>query len=260
MPRPIVRRRSSGQILREALALYRENRPAMLALGALFVPAAVVEGVVQEVVFSITPLGALASTAGTDSLVSATIALIVGGAGHLVAAAIVVAGVAWLTTQLDAGRRPSVREALRAMGRRMGPSLGVLGRSSLVVILLSLTIVGIPVAVYMIIRWAVAQQACAIELLPARAALRRSRELTRGRLLRTFRLAALVNVIGAISGPTIGIALMFLTDLPLGTVNAVSSLVFVVAVPFIGASMALLYGDLAAAERGEQLPGRAAAD
>ena len=82
VPRPIVRRRSSGQILREALALYRENRPAMLALGALFVPAAVVEGVVQEVVFSITPLGALASTAGTDSLVSATIALIVGGASR----------------------------------------------------------------------------------------------------------------------------------------------------------------------------------
>ncbi len=252
VPRPLVRRRTSGQILRAALGLYREHRRTLLALGALFLPAAIVEGFALEIVLAVTPLGALASTAGTDSMVSATLALIVGGAGHLVAAAIVVAGVARVAAEIEAGRRPGVRDAYRAVGERLNAALGVLGISLLVVTGLSLTVVGIPVAIYMIIRWAVAQQAGAVERLPPRAALARSRDLTRGRLLRTFRLAALVNVIGAVSGPVVGIALLFLTDLPLGAVNAVSSAVFVVTTPFVGASMALLYGDLVAAEAGQE--------
>ena len=252
VPRPLVRRRSSGQILRVALSLYRRHRRPLLALGALFLPAAVVESLAQEILLARTPLGDLVATAGSDSLVSAALALIVGGAGHLIAAAIVVAGVAWVAAEIDAGRTPGVRDAYRAVGDRLQPVLGVLGLAALAIIGLSLTIVGIPLAVYLIVRWAVAQQACAVESLGAREALRRSRALTGGHVLRTLRLAALVNIIGAISGPVVGIALLFLTELPLATINAVSSIVFVVAVPFVGAAMVLLYGDLVAAEAGAQ--------
>jgi hypothetical protein len=83
--------------------------------------------------------------------------------------------------------------------------------------------------------------------------------LTQGRLWRTARLSVTVNVVGAISGPVIGIVLLFLSDLPLAAINGISSLVFVVAIPFVGVAMTLLYGDLLAAERaapagGEKLP------
>lgn len=85
--------------------------------------------------------------------------------------------------------------------------------------------------------------------LAPRAALARSRALTRGHWWRTARLAATVNVLGAASGPVVGIVLLFVTPLPLGVINAVSSGVFLLAMPYVGAALALLYGDLLARGR-----------
>ena len=127
--------------------------------------------------------------------------------------------------------------------------LGVTALTLTAVVALALTVVGIPVAIFLLVRWAVAQQACAIERIPARAALGRSRDLTRGRFWATLWPAALVNVLGAVSGPIVGIVLLFTTGLPLLTINSVSSFVFVVAMPLVGTAMALLYGSLVAGER-----------
>jgi hypothetical protein len=224
----------------------------MLALGAVFIPAAIVETVIHELVIGLGPVRALIETATEDSLVSAAVTLIVGGTGHLIASAVVLAGAAGVAGMLDAGRRVGVRDAFRRLGERLWTVLGVLGWAALAIPLLVLTIVGIPYAVHLIGRWAVANQVAVIEGLPAREALRRSSALTGGRWWRTVRLAAVVNVLGAISGPAIGIALLFTTDLPLIAVNAVSSLVFIVAMPFVGLAMAYLYGDLVAAHDAEE--------
>lgn len=255
VPLPLRRRRASGQILRDAGRFYRAHRPVMLALGALFVPAAIVETVIHEVVLGLSPLRALIDTAGEDSLVSAALTLVVGGTGHIIASAVVLAGAAVVAGVVDRGGTADARDAFRRLGERLWAVLGVLGLAAAAVVLLALTVVGIPVAVYLIGRWAVAVQVCVLERLPAREALRRSSELTRGRWWRTVRLAAVVNVLGAISGPAIGIALLFTTDLPLLAINAVSSAVFIVAMPFVGLAMAYLHGDLVAAEAGEEMEG-----
>ena len=248
VPVPLRRRRATGQIVRGALALYRQHPRPLLALGALFVPAAIVEAIVQDIVFRGSPVGALVDTAGSSSLLSATIALLVGGAGHLVATSIVLAGTGAVVAALDAGHPVGVRDAYRLLGERLTPVLGVTAITLTVVVLLAITVIGIPVAVYLLVRWAVAQQACAIERLPARGSLTRSADLTRGRLLRTLRPAALVNVLGAISGPVVGIVLLFVSGMSLAAINGVSSLVFVVAMPLVGTAMALLWGDLASGE------------
>ncbi len=251
VPLPLRRRRASGQILRDAGRFYRAHRPVMIALGALFIPAAIVETVLHELVLGLGPVRALIDTATEDSLVSAAATLIVGGTGHLIASAVVLAGAAGVAGMLESGRPVGVRDAFGRLGERLWAVLGVLGWAMLVIPLLVLTIVGIPYAVHLIGRWAVANQVAVLEGAPAREALRRSSELTRGRWWRTVRLAAVVNTLGAVSGPALGIALLFTTDLPLIAVNAVSSVVFVVAMPFVGLAMAYLYGDLVAAHDAE---------
>lgn len=260
VPLPVRRRRASGQILRDAWTLYRRHRRPLLWLGALFVPAAIVESAVQEFVVSFTSIGALVDVAGRQSLVSAAVGLLVVGAGHLVAAAIVMTGVAGVIGTIGTGRSVGVRDAYRLLGARLSSALGVVGIAAAAAVVLAVTVVGIPLAVYLVVRWAVAEQSCAIEGLPARAALRRSRELTRRRWWRTARLAALVSLLGSISGPLVGIVLLFVSDLPLGAINAVSSLVFVITMPFVGVAMALLYGDLAATEAVGPDPGSGAGD
>jgi hypothetical protein len=241
---PLRRERSAGQLLRAGAAAYRARARVLTAIGALFLPAAAVEVATQAAVLSYTPLGGLADLAGEHSLASALGALLVAGAGHALAATLVVGGVAIVLERDDRGEPPSVRAAyagLRAAAPRL---LGTALLIGIVALVLTLTLVGIPVVVWLLGRWAVAVQVAAIEGCGVRCALRRSRALTRGRWWRAVRVAALANAVGLVIGPVVGITLLFTTSLPLETVNVVSSAVYVAVMPLVGACLAYLYGDL----------------
>jgi hypothetical protein len=246
IPHPLRRTRAAGQMITAALRVYREHLRVLVAIGVLFLPAAIVEVAVQQVVFSLTPLGDLAATAGSDSLVSIALALLVAGAGHVLAATLVVGGVAIVLDQAERGRRPGIREAYARLGGAAGRLLRTALRVTVLVGVLALTVVGIPVAVTLLGRWAVGVQVAALEGAGPGDALRRSSALVRGRWWHTAAIAASVNLLGAASGPVVGIVLMFTTTLPLGTINAISSAVFVFAMPLAGAALAFLYGDLVA--------------
>jgi hypothetical protein len=246
IPHPLRRTRAAGQMIGAARAVYRRRRRVLLAIGLLFLPAAILEVAVQQIVLGLTPLGDLAATAGRSSLVSIALALLVAGAGHVLAATIVVGGVAMVLDADERGRPTEIREGLTMTGRAAGRLLRTAIRAGVITFLLALTLVGIPLAVLLLGRWAVAIQVAAIEGASPAASLARSRALVRGRWWRTAGIATSVNVVAAASGPVVGIVLMFVTTLPLVTINAVSSAVFVFAMPFAGAALAFLYGDLVA--------------
>ena len=249
LPVPLIRTRAAGQVLRTAWTLYRRHTRLLIALGAMFVPAAILESTLQDLILDLTGLDALVDTAGRSSLVSAATTLLVVGAGHAVAAALVLGGAAITLAALDRGHQLGVRDAYRLLGHRAGAILGTLGLSALVTVGLSLTIIGIPIAIRQLGRWSVAVQVAAIEHLRPRHALARSADLVHGRWWRTTVLAAAVNIIALASGPTVGIVLLFVSSLPLAAINAISSLVFVLTMPAAGAAMALLYGSLVSRER-----------
>ncbi len=250
IPRPLRRIRSSGQVLRAAWAAYRQHIGTMLVMGVVFLPAAALEIAVQQAAFTYTPAGDLVSVAGDDSYVSVAIALLVAGAGHILATSLVIGGVSAALDAADAGRPHGPVDALRLMWRRALALFGTVGLGTLAVIGLTFTVIGIPWAIARIGRWAVCLPACAIENLRPRDALRRSADLTDGRWWRAARVALLVNGVAAVSGPIVGIALLFLTDLPLATINAVSSGVYIATMPFAGAALAMLWGDLVTRRRG----------
>ncbi len=251
VPEPLRRPRAAGQMLLAARTAYRRRRRVLLAVGLLFLPAAVLEVALQAAVLGLTPLGHLTDVAGRNSLVSIALALLVAGAGHVFAATLVVGGVAMVLNAGERGSPPGVGEAYRLVATAAGRLLGTALRVAAAVILLSLTVVGIPWAIAALGRWAVAVQAAAIEGTSPADSLARSRDLVRGRWWRTSAIATTVNVIGAASGPVVGIVLMFTTTLPLETVNAASSAVFVFVMPFTGAALAFLYGDLVARAAGD---------
>ena len=92
--------------------------------------------------------------------------------------------------------------------------------------LLTLTIVGIPLAVVYLVRKAVLTQACVVEDLRATPALRRSSELVSGHGPRVLAIAALVNVTAFLLGPIVGVSVLFLTSSSLAFINLISSLVY----------------------------------
>ena len=188
IPEPMIRTRAAGQILRTAWGLFLRHRRLLLGLGAIFLPAAILESALQGAVLAATPLGSLVETAGNRSLVSAAAALLVAGVGHLIATALVLGGVAASLTALES-RRVGVREGYRILADRIPSILGVLALATAVTVALSLTVVGIPFAIRQLGRWAVAVQVAATEGLGPRAAHARSRALVQGRGWRTASLS-----------------------------------------------------------------------
>jgi hypothetical protein len=171
-------------------------------------------------------------------------ALLFGELSTLLASVAVAAAVAFTLARIEACRRPHPLRAFEGIV----PRLSSLARAYLQVVIvagfLTVTIVGIPIAVVYLVRKAVVAQACVLEGLTGKTALSRSSELVRRHGARVFAISALVNVTAFLLGPIVGVAVLFLTPSSLAVINLISSCVYAVVVPYAGIAMSLLFYDL----------------
>jgi hypothetical protein len=131
-----------------------------------------------------------------------------------------------------------------------------------VVLLLTLTVVGIPLAIHRFIRWSLFAQACVLDDCDGRGSLARSSRLVHGHWWRSFGFTVLVGMVAVLSGLGFGIALLLLTSGALNFIDLASSFVYVLTVPFAAAALTLYYFDLeaqAAVEVERPEPGTASA-
>jgi hypothetical protein len=246
-PVPIRMSREGGQILLAGRRIYARNLKLFLGIGLIFVPVSLVFTAAQYVLFRLTGLKDLIAVAGRGNLLSGLSGLVVGAVGVLIASVIVTAAVAAALDDLDAGRPVTATRACRRVVERWRELLYAVGGEVVVVVVLVLTVVGIPVAIHLLVRWAFATQAAVVEERPARAALERSAELVRYRWWRVFAITATVNVLAVLSGPVVGlIALFTLTSASLDAINLIGSLVYVLTIPMAAIANTLLFFDLAA--------------
>ena len=117
---------------------------------------------------------------------------------------------------------------------------------TLATLLLAVTIIGLPIAIWKYVEWQFVQQQVLFEDRGVRDALRGSTRLVRGRWWYTLRVAGFLWLISVIAGPALGVALVF-TTLPLWTINLFGSLVFALLIPYVAVARTLLYFDLAVA-------------
>jgi len=96
------------------------------------------------------------------------------------------------------------------------------------------------------VRKVVVTKACVIEDRSTTQSLRRSTEVVRGHMLRVFAIAAFINVTAFLLGPIVGLGVLvlFLYLELAGVISVVSSLVYVVVMPYVGIAQALLFDDL----------------
>ena len=198
----------------------------------IFIPLAVVTALVQALLDTYTGVGTFLNTTATDPIVEGVTALLFGQLSTIIASIGVSAAVAFALARIIEGGRPDTLEAFRGTF----PRAGSLGRAwvQIVVIagLLTITVVGIPIAIFYLVRKTVVTQACVVEDLHARPALNRSSELVRRHGFRVLAIAALVNVTAFLLGPIVGVLVLFLTSSSLAVINVISSLVYAVVVPY----------------------------
>lgn len=238
--------RAYGQIVGAAVRLYRRHWRVLCVLAAIAIP---IVGGTQYLA------GVLGDTSTGDSIILG-IADVIISVGRPIATAIVAATVIVFVRSLMTGDDGAgVRESLlgtkdrfwRVVTAQLGVTLGVL--------LMAVTVIGIPFAVRYLVAWSFVQQEVLMTDKSIRDSLRGSSRLVRGRWWHSLRTIVVLQLLGVILGPFLGLIMIF-TSLPLPLVNLISSLVYALMIPFTALGTTLLYFDLQVRQEAEPVSKR----
>jgi len=149
--------------------------------------------------------------------------------------------VIWSTKELLSGRQPGFRSSLTAVRPRMLPVLWTQIVLYTFVIILTLTIIGIPFAINRFVRWQFGDQAATLDEVRGRAALRASSSSSKGRWWQIVATLPVLFVLGATIGPLVGIALLLGPKMQIDIANGIGSIIYSVTMPFAVIGMTLLY-------------------
>jgi len=243
-PLPVEQPRAVGQVLRAAWTLHSGHRRFVLGVGLSFLVMSAVFAGVEAVLLKLTGLGDFVSVADRQSPVTALLVLLSGGTGVLIAAVFTAAATAAFVAGLADDRTLTTRQALDVLRTRWRPLVGVTALVTVVSAVLIVTVIGIPLAIYLLVRWGLVTPACVIDGQSVRGSRSESARLVHGGWWRTLGVTALVNVTPLIVAPLIGvIVLLLFSGVAIWFVNLIGSLVFMFVYPYSGLAVALYFYD-----------------
>jgi hypothetical protein len=245
---PLRRRRRFGQILTAAARLYRRNVWLFVGIGLLFIPAGIIETAMQWLLFLPPFADTIAGFFSSSLAAKAVIALTVGNlASSIVYWFVGVASTA-AVARIDAGRQDPLADNARDLVRRLPGLLVARLKALAIVVLLAITVVGLPWAIRQAIRWAFIEESMLLDGAPSRDALATSARAVDSHWWHAFRCLLVLGLLGYLVGPAIAMALLLASSASVSAINLVSSLVFAAVAPFVAVCQALLYFHLTARE------------
>ncbi len=203
-PLAVARRRSWGQTLTAAGRMYGSRPLLFLGIGLVTIPIAIVITVLQALLFSATTIAGISPDAeGGGFRVGLSVAI--GTVLTLFGLALVQAATARALAEIDAGREIGVLSAYRLAADSTRPLLGALAFAVGVVTILSLAIFLIPIAAWLVVRWALMVPVAELEDRDSwRDVLRRSGSLVRHQWLKVGTLVVAAAALAIVAGPAAG--------------------------------------------------------
>ncbi len=169
------------------------------------------------------------------------------------AAAIVIAFIRNLERGQDTRLSATVRAVLRRLWRLIAVQLLIL----VTLVLLVVTVIGIPIAFIKFIDWQFAQQEILFEDRSIRDAMRGSTRLVRGHRWHTGTIAGALWVLSQVPAVLLGAAFIF-TSIPANDINLFGAVVYALLVVYVSGGRTLLYLDLAYRHAQDPAPARRA--
>jgi Vacuolar protein sorting-associated protein 62 len=249
VPLRASRRRPWGALVTSAFRMYVSRPLLFLGIGLLFIPVGLITALIQYLIFSVGGLHPLVEVSGSSNTIVAELAAGLGVVLTLLALTLVQAAATVAVVDLDAERAVSPLAAYRQALGRVRPLLAGLAIAVIFVTLLTLSFVGILVAVWLLVRWSLLAQAVIIDPDRTKTALQRSARVVKGHWWRTASFTLLVTGSGLMLGPLIGIGILFLTGASFGLVNLVAAVVNMAVMPLVAIATTFLYFDLSVRDR-----------
>jgi hypothetical protein len=236
------RRRALGQILRAARQFYGRHWRVLLPIA---LAALLLIGVTNWAAGLISTTNG-SSGSGLHLAWADMLEQLVRPVAQALVAAIAIVVAREALRHRDVGFVPAMRGVRERFWRVVGAQL----LASLGVLVLALTVIGLPFALWKLVGWSFVQQEVLFTDKGFRESFRASSDLVRGRWFRTARVVLIFYVIGIATGPILTFALIF-TALPLIWINVIGSLVFALLIPFTALGETFLYFDLGVREEEE---------
>jgi hypothetical protein len=238
-----VRRRAWGQIIAASGRMYRRRMGLFVGIGLLLVPISLFVALLQSLMFrTSSALGISTEGQGAGFLV-----LLLAGLG--VALTLLGIGLVQVATTRAlveiADERPiGPLRAYRLAAPAVLPLLGALVIAAVAAVLLATSLFLVPVAIWLVVRWALIAPAIALERLAPIEALRRSSRLVRHSWLKVGSLTILGAGVVLVAGPLVGSLLLVVTNAPLVLLDVVAGLIYAVSIPFVALTTAYVYFDV----------------
>jgi hypothetical protein len=226
---PLRQERAFGQLIRAARQLYGRHWRPFVLVGVTSIP----------IIGAIYGLESLFTALTGDSQVGVWIRDTGTPIGYAVVAAIAIA----ILRDLERGQATGYTVGFQDMLQRFGRVVGGQLLATFLPLLIAITIIGIPFAIWKYVEWQFVQQEIIFKDKKMRDAFRGSTQLVRGNWWRTVRIAGFLWLISIVTGPVLGFALIF-TPLSLTWANLVGTVVYALLVPYVAIGRTLLYWDL----------------
>ncbi len=255
---PPFRPLSVSDLVDETFQMYRRNFLLFISITAVLVVPLAVINILQQI--------AVQRQSTTDGIVGVSFMSLVVILLRYLADLAVLTAVIHAASEIRLGRKTSVTEAYFGGMERYAAVIRVSLLLFVGLLLICITIIGIPVAVYLGVAWALAVYVAVIEHEGAFASIKRSRELVKGNWWRVLGVTFLVGLIVilvqfifAIPSVLLNMPVQFLGSSSTASASAITmSTIFdtvgtIVTGPIIYIACLLLYYDLRARKEGLDL-------
>ncbi|MFI5053524.1 MAG: hypothetical protein ACHQDE_04115 [Acidimicrobiia bacterium] len=243
-PLRLARRRAWGELITSARQMYRRRFRLFAGIGLLFIPFGIAVGLLQYLLFRVVAFVPLVQAAGETNVSVAGLAFSLGLIFTVVALAFVQAATAYAMAAVDRGEHVTALGAYKHALGKLATLFGWVVFAAVVVVVLDLTVVGIPVAAWLIVRWSLLAQVVVLDDRTSPGPLRRSAALVRGHWWRVALFTVVVTGLGLLLGPVVGGVLLLATSAAFNVINLITALVYTVTMPFVAIATTYLYYDL----------------
>jgi len=230
-PDQLRKPRDLSQIIDGAISLYRQNFGEFLGIAAVALPLDVVAAVVPLTI---------------SNRVASLIATVLIYIPVLVVNIIVTAAIARAIADVADGQPADFNRAYRQVLDRLGALLLAALRVIGITVLIAMTVVGIPFAIYLGVRWFFIAQAVVIENTNSGDALSLSADIVKGSWWRTFGIVIIVSLLAAV--PSFGVGALFAWATPIASA-LISAVIATIVRPFTAGAFTLLFFDLFSREK-----------
>ena len=232
--------RLSWRNLRATWRHFRTHLALFAGIGAITIPATLAVSLIQYLLSWSPEFAALTGISEDSATLQAAVSVI-SLFQRVLLLVVVTPAVIQATGDIAAGRPSGIGRSLREGLRRLPDYLWTIARSGIIVLLLTISIIGLPWAVNRSVRWLLGGQAAVLDGLRGELALTRSAAAVQGRWWQTAANGVTLAFLGAAPGIVVALALMILARVPIDAANSAASLVYAIAQPFAIVGLTMLY-------------------